>query len=87
MSVIGHPAAMRNFEPSNGLGYRDDSSVQMQFFVCTPGDQERFPQWGIVTATGRHPPPPRVAGPAEAQLAFTPVAPHFSRGRKKRTGH
>ncbi len=55
----------------------------MQYFsICTPDDQERFPQSGIVTATGRHPPPPRVAGPAEAQLASTPVAPHLSYRRK-----
>jgi hypothetical protein len=39
-------------------------------FVFALYDQERFPQSGIVSVTGRHPPPPRVAGPAEAQLAF-----------------
>jgi hypothetical protein len=57
-------------------------SIQVNIFNCTP-DQERFAHSGIVTATGRHPPPPRVAGPAEAQLAFTPVAPHFRTAGKK----
>jgi hypothetical protein len=37
-------------------------------FYFRANDQEQFPQLGIVSATGRHPPPPRVAGPAEAQL-------------------
>jgi hypothetical protein len=45
-------------------------------FFC--GMPERFPWVGIVMATGRHPPPPRVAGPAEAQLTVkTLVAPHL----------
>jgi hypothetical protein len=38
------------------------------FYFQRPMIQEQFPQPGIVPATGRHPPPPRVAGPAEAQL-------------------
>ena len=48
----------------------------------TPDERERFPKSGIVMATGRHPPPPRVAGPAEAQLAITPAAPHFRTARE-----
>jgi hypothetical protein len=65
---------------------RDDCSIPIDIFICGP-DQERFPQSGIVTATGRHPPPPRVAGPAEAQLAFTPVAPHFHFAQPKKSKH
>jgi hypothetical protein len=84
MSVTSHPAAMRNCETSNADGTsRGDRSIQINIFICTP-DQERFSQSGIVTATGRHPPPPRVAGPAEAQLAFTPVAPHFRAAGKSK---
>jgi hypothetical protein len=83
MSIISHPAAMRNSETPNGHETpRGGCSIQINIFLRTR-DQERFPQSGIVTATGRHPPPPRVAGPAEAQLAFTPVAPHFLHSRKK----
>jgi hypothetical protein len=56
---------------------------QNQRFLCarTSNDRERFPRLGIVVTTGRHPPPPRVAGPAEAQPAVMPVAPRSFYGR------
>ena len=85
----GRDEEFRDFERARNISRR--CSIQINIFLRTR-DQERFPQSGIVTATGRHPPPPRVAGPAEAQLAFTPVAPHFCTAGKskhsvKRLGH
>jgi hypothetical protein len=85
MSVTSHPAAMMNPETSNGHGTsRGDCSIQINIFLCTL-DQERFPQSGIVTATGRHPPPPRVAGPAEAQLALRQLRLIFAQPEKANT--
>ena len=46
------------------------AEFRFNFFIRTASDEERFFPSGIVLTTGRHPPPPRVAGPAEAQLAL-----------------
>jgi len=66
----------------HGASRGDFLNSDSRFLFARLTTQERFPQSGIVRATGRHPPPPRVAGPAEAQLAFTPVAPHFHAAEK-----
>jgi hypothetical protein len=65
-------------------GHQSRREKAVVFCLHASNDRERIPRLGIVVTTGRHPPPPRVAGPAEAQLASTPVAPHLCTAGKNK---
>jgi hypothetical protein len=61
----------RPAEGQGGLEQRNAAGARGAWLMCFPiffqNAREQTPGVGIVIATGRHPPPPRVAGPAEAQ--------------------
>lgn len=72
------PRTRTDWRVKSGCGQSTEPDAIFDISFYAPGGQERFPRSGIVVGTGRHPPPPRVAGPAEAQLAARPVAPRFA---------